>query len=89
MSVVAAGDLYREGWLLVAGKEAAVLVKPGEEDVEWDSIQLVLDKNGIPRLPVSETKQAAARRGGQVGRSLSAFLSQKKRPAAGEEAAGS
>ena len=38
MSVVAANDLYREGWLLVAGKGAAVLVRPGEEDADWDSI---------------------------------------------------
>ena len=63
VSVVAAKELYREGWVLVAGSDGAVLVRPGEPDDEWDSIELVVDKQGIPRLPVtavSETKQAAA-----------------------------
>ena len=60
VSVVAAKELYREGWMLVAGSDGAVLVRPGEPEDEWDSIELVVDKQGIPRLPVSETKHAAA-----------------------------
>lgn len=45
MSIVAVGDVYREGWLLLVGKEAAVLVRAGSLDEEWDSIQLILNKN--------------------------------------------
>ena len=63
--------------MLVAGKDGAVLVKPGGQDEDWDAIELVVDKQGIPRLPVSETKQAAAF---EVRRAVEAYSGRRGRP---------